>query len=94
MSTTLVIARTTVGEALRRKILNTFLLVGLALIVLTGAFSAFTARQELTLIKGMGLGIISLASIFISVMLAINLIPTYIERRTIYTIHTMPVRRH
>lgn len=94
MSTTLTIARTTVGEALRRKILNAFLLVGVALIVLTFAFSAFTARQELTLIKGMGLGIISLAGIFISVILAINLIPTEIERRTIYTILSKPVRRH
>jgi ABC-type transport system involved in multi-copper enzyme maturation permease subunit len=94
MSTTLTIARTTVGEAMRRKILNAFLMVGLALIVLTGAFSAFSARQELTLIKGMGLGIISLAGIFISIILTIYLIPTEIERRTIYTILSKPVRRH
>ncbi len=94
MSTVAVIARTTVGEALRRKILNAFLLVGLAMIVLTFAFGQFSAREELTLIKGMGLGIISLAGIFISVILAINLIPTEIERRTIYTILSKPVRRH
>ena len=94
MSATWVIARTTVGEALRRKILNAFLMVGIALIVLTFAFSTFSAREELTLIKGMGLGIISLAGIFISVILAINLIPNEIERRTIYTILSKPVRRH
>jgi ABC-type transport system involved in multi-copper enzyme maturation permease subunit len=89
-----VIARTTVGEAMRRKILNAFLMVGIALIVLTFAFSTFSAREELTLIKGMGLGIISLAGIFISVILAINLIPNEIEKRTIYTILSKPVRRH
>jgi ABC-type transport system involved in multi-copper enzyme maturation permease subunit len=94
MSTTWVIARTTIGEALRRKILNAFLMVGLAIIILTFAFSTFAPREELTLIKGMGLGIISLAGIFISVILAINLIPNEIEKRTIYTILSKPVRRH
>ena len=34
-------------------------MVGLAMIVLTFAFQQFAARQELTLVKGMGLGIIS-----------------------------------
>lgn len=94
MSTAWVIARTTIGEALRRKILNAFLMVGIGMIVLTFAFSTFSPREELTLIKGMGLGIISLAGIFISVILAINLIPTEIEKRTIYTILSKPVRRH
>jgi hypothetical protein len=43
---------------------------------------------------GNGLGIISLAGLFISIILAINLIPTEIEKRTIYTILSKPVRRH
>lgn len=94
MSTALVIARNTVSEALRRKILNAFFLVGVAMIVLIFAFQSLQARQELTLIKGMGLGIISLAGILITVILSINLIPTEIERRTIYTILSKPVRRH
>lgn len=94
MSTALVIARNTISEALRRKVLNAFLMVGVAFIVLTFAFQALQARQELTLIKGMGLGIISLAGILITVILSINLIPTEIERRTIYTILSKPVRRH
>lgn len=94
MTATLVIARTTIGEALRRKVLNAFLMVGIAMIILTFAFSQFSPREELTLIRGMGLGIISLAGILISVILAINLIPTEIEKRTIYTILSKPVRRH
>jgi ABC-type transport system involved in multi-copper enzyme maturation permease subunit len=93
MSTALVIARNTVSEAMRRKILNAFLLVGVAVIVLTFAFGQFAPRQEMTLIRGMGLGIITLAGIFITTILSINLIPTEIERRTIYTILSKPVRR-
>ena len=94
MNAIAVIARSTISEALRKKILNAFAMVGLAMIVLTFAFQQFAARQELTLVKGMGLGIISLAGIFITTILSINLIPQEIERRTIYTILAKPVRRY
>ncbi len=94
MNTAFVIAANTISEAMRRKILNAFLMVGVAVIVFMFAFSTFTARQELTLIKGMGLGIISLAGLFISVILSIYLIPTELERRTIYTILSKPVTRY
>ena len=70
MNTAFVIAGNTINEAMRRKILNAFLMVGLAMIVLMFSFTTFAARQELTLIKGMGLGVISLAGLFISVILS------------------------
>jgi len=94
MNTAFVIAANTISEAMRRKILNAFLMVGVAVIVFMFAFSTFSVRQELTLIKGMGLGIISLAGLFISVILSIYLIPTELERRTIYTILSKPVTRY
>lgn len=94
MSTILTIAQNTISEALRRKILNAFMVVGVAVICLTFMFGQFAPRQEFTLIRGMGLGIITLAGIFITVILSINLIPTEIERRTIYTILSKPVRRY
>lgn len=90
----MVIARTTVGEALRRKVLNAFVMVGVAIIILAFAFGALSPREDLTLIKSMGLGVISLAGILITVILSINLIPNEIEKRTIYTILSKPVRRH
>ena len=93
MNTTLVIARNTISEALRRKILNAFLMVGIAVLVLTFAFQQLSPRSELTLIRGMGLGIISLAGLFITIILTINMLPVEIERRTIYTILSKPVRR-
>lgn len=89
-----VIAKATFGEAVRKKILNVFLLVALALIVFSVSFAYFSARQELTIIKSLGLGIIALAGMFISVVLGINLIPGEIEKRTIYTILAKPVKRH
>jgi uncharacterized membrane protein YjfL (UPF0719 family) len=76
MNTAMVIARNTISEALRKKILNAFLMVGVVLIALTFIFQQFAPRQELTLVKGMGLGIISLAGLFITVILCINLVPT------------------
>lgn len=94
MSTALVIARNTISEAIRRKVLVAFLMIGLAVIGLTFSFGQFQARQDLTIVKGMGLGVISLAGILITVILSINLIPTEIERRTIYTILSKPVRRY
>ena len=94
MNAIAVIARSTISEALRKKVLNAFAMVGLAMIVLTFAFGQFSARQDLTLVKGMGLGILSMAGIFITTILSINLIPQEIERRTIYTILAKPVRRY
>ncbi len=90
----LVIAKTTFNEALRKKIINVFLLVALALIVFSVSFTYFSARQEMTIIKSLGLGIIAIAGMFISVVLGINLIPAEIEKRTIYTILAKPVKRH
>ena len=94
MNAVWMIASGTFGEAMRRKILNVFLFVALALIVMGFAFASFQPRQEIVLIKSMGLGTIVLAGVFISVILGINLIPNEIERRTIYTILSKPVQRY
>ena len=92
--TILTIAKTTLGEALRKKILNIFLLVAMAMIVFSVSFAYFSYREEITIIKSMGLGVIAIAGMFIAIVLGINLVPAEIERRTIYTILSKPVRRH
>lgn len=94
MSTIWMIASGTFGEAMRRKILNVFLFVALALMVMGFAFASFTPKEEMEIIKSLGLGVISLAGVFISVILFINLVPVEIERRTIYTILSKPVQRY
>jgi ABC-type transport system involved in multi-copper enzyme maturation permease subunit len=88
------IASGTFGEAMRRKILNVFLFVALALMVMGFAFASFSPKEEMVIIKSLGLGVIGLAGVFISVILFINLVPVEIERRTIYTILSKPVQRY
>ncbi len=63
------------------------------MIVLFFAFAQFNAYEQLTIIKSIGLGVISLTGLFISVILGINLIPNEIDKRTIYTILSKPVAR-
>ncbi|MGO8672742.1 MAG: ABC transporter permease [Capsulimonadaceae bacterium] len=94
MSTIWMIARGTFEDAIRRKILNVFLVVALALIVMGFAFTSFEPNEQMVIIKSLGLGVIALAGVFISVILFINLIPLEIERRTIYTILSKPVQRY
>lgn len=93
MGTVWTLALATFGEAVRRKILLIFLVVAIALLVLFFAFAQFQATEQMVIIKSTGLGIISLAGVFISVILGINLIPNEIDRRTIYTILSKPVNR-
>jgi ABC-type transport system involved in multi-copper enzyme maturation permease subunit len=90
----LAIAKTTYGEAMRKKVLNAFLLVALGIIVISLSFSSFGFQQDITIVKSFGLGILALAAILISVILGISLIPNEVERRTIYTILSKPVRRY
>jgi ABC-type transport system involved in multi-copper enzyme maturation permease subunit len=94
MNTIWMIASGTFGEARRRKILNGFRFVALALMVMGFAFASFSPKEEMVIIKSLGLGVIGLAGVFISVILFINLVPTEIERRTIYTILSKPVQRY
>lgn len=93
MSTVWTLACGTFGEAIRRKILNVFLFVAIATMVIGFAFMSFTTREQLVIVKSMGLGIIGIAGVFISVILGINLVPNEIEKRTIYTILSKPVAR-
>jgi ABC-type transport system involved in multi-copper enzyme maturation permease subunit len=94
MNTIWIVAQGTFGEAMRRKILNVFLFVAIAMIIMGFAFSSLDPRQELVIVRSLGLGVIQLAGVFISVILGINLIPNEIERRTIYTILSKPVQRY
>lgn len=50
-------------------------------------------RIELIVIKGMAFGVIVLAAMVMSIFLGTDLIPSEIERKTIYTILSKPVRR-
>jgi ABC-type transport system involved in multi-copper enzyme maturation permease subunit len=87
------IASTTVGEAIRRKVLLVILLIGLLFMIVAPGLQVLSARSELTVLKAMMLGIIQLTSAVIAIVLTVYMIPNEIERRTIYTILSKPVQR-
>lgn len=95
------IAKTTVGDALRKKVLQIFLVVAIGLIVISLSFSqslSFSTKEgsstDLMLVKSFGLGLMALAGWLISLVMGVGLIPQEIERRTIYTILSKPVNRY
>lgn len=93
MRSILSIASTTVGEAVRRKVLLIILLIGLVFMIVAPGLGILAARSELTVLKSMMLGIIQLTSAVIAIVLTVYMIPNEIERRTIYTILSKPVQR-
>ncbi len=93
MKSILSIASTTVGEAVRRKVLLIILLIGLLFMIIAPGLGVLSARSELTVLKSMMLGIIQLTSAVIAIVLTVYMIPNEIERRTIYTILSKPVQR-
>lgn len=87
------IAKTTVGEAIRRRVLLIILLIGVVFLVVAPGLGVLTARSETTVLRSMMLGIIQLTSAVIAIVLTVYMIPNEIERRTIYTILSKPVQR-
>lgn len=87
------IATTTVGEAIRRRVLLIILLIGVLFLVVAPGLGVLSARSETTVLRGMMLGIIQLTSAVIAIVLTVYMIPNEIERRTIYTILSKPVQR-
>lgn len=88
-----VIARNTFGEAIRRKILNVFLILALGTVLLSLTFTFLEFRQQVVILKSFGLGMIQFWGLFIAIIMGISLIPADIDQRTIYTILSKPVKR-
>lgn len=87
------IASTTVGEAIRRRVLLIILLLGLAFLIIVPGLSILSPRSEKQVAINLTLGAIQMTSALIAVILTIFMIPNEIERRTIYTILSKPVQR-
>jgi ABC-type transport system involved in multi-copper enzyme maturation permease subunit len=87
------IAKTTVGEAVRRRILLVILLIGILFLVVAPSLNMLTARQETTVLKSLTLGVIQITSAVIALVLTVYMLPNEVERRTIYTILSKPVQR-
>jgi len=90
---TLVIARNTFGDALRKRVLLIFLLLALVMLGLAFMLNYFTSREQLSIFKSSGLVIILIFGALIAITTSIFLIPNEIERRTIYSVLAKPIQR-
>jgi ABC-type transport system involved in multi-copper enzyme maturation permease subunit len=88
-----VIAMNTLTEAVRQKVFNFFLIIGLVFIASASFFAQFTFGEQMKFIKDTCLGVISVISTLIAIVGTAQLLPSEVENRTIYTILAKPVRR-
>ncbi|QYK53225.1 MAG: ABC transporter permease [Fimbriimonadaceae bacterium] len=93
MNVILSIAKTTIGEAIRRRVLLIILLIGVLFLVIAPGLSVLSARSSYTVLVSFTLGVIQLTSAVIAIVLTVYLLPNEVERRTIYTILSKPVYR-
>lgn len=89
----LAIARNTLLEAVRQKVLNVLLLFGLVMIAASSYFSQVAIDQQIKFVKDFGCGAIGLIGVCIAILSVAQLLPQELHNRTIYTILAKPVRR-
>jgi ABC-type transport system involved in multi-copper enzyme maturation permease subunit len=87
------IAFNTFREAIRDRILYSLLVFALAMIGASVILSKISVGGEAKIIKDLGLAAIGLVGILIAVFIGVGLVHKEIERRTLYTIITKPIRR-
>jgi len=87
------IARNTLLEAVRQKVLNVLLLFGVVMIGASSYFSQVAIDQQIKFVKDFGCGAIGLIGVCIAILSVAQLLPQELHNRTIYTILAKPVRR-
>ena len=93
MGAILSIASTTVGEAIRRRVLLIILMIGVLLLSIIPSLGVLSARSETSTMIGTMFAVLRGTSALIAIVLTVYMIPNEIERRTIYTILSKPVQR-
>lgn len=93
MKATFVVAGNTFHEAIRRKFFWVVFLFALVAIASANLFSGIAPGEEKTFVLDFGLGSITLFGMLIVVFLGATMIPGEVDRRTIFTILSKPVRR-
>ncbi len=83
----------TFRESMRKKTLYIILIFALIVIGASKLFSFLTAEEELKMIKDVSFSAIEFFGALIAIFGALAAISTEIERRTIYTLLTKPIRR-
>lgn len=87
------IAFNTFRESIRDRILYSLLVFALAMIGASVILSMLSVGGEARIIKDLGLASIGMVGALIAIFIGVGLVHKEIERRTIYTIITKPIRR-
>ncbi|MBI4486106.1 MAG: ABC transporter permease [Acidobacteria bacterium] len=81
-------------ESIRDKVLYNLVLFAILLIGASYLLGQLTAGQDVKIIKDLGLAAISLFGLFIAVFIGIGLVSKEVERRSVYSLLSKPVRRY
>jgi Cu-processing system permease protein len=87
------VAMTTFHEAVRRRWMTALLGFAVALLVLSTFFQWMQAGEEEKFLRDFGIGFIIIMTMLMAIFLGVSLVPPEIERRTIFTILSKPVKR-
>jgi len=91
---TAVIAVNVFRESVRDKVLYNLVLFAMLLIGASYLLGQLTAGQDVKIIKDLGLSATSIFGLFIAVFIGIGLVSKEVERRSIYSLLSKPIRRH
>src|SRR5205809_4603009 len=80
-------------ESVRDKVLYNLVFFAVLLIAISYLLGQLTAGQDIKVIKDLGLAAISLFGLFIAVFIGIGLVSKEVERRSIYSLLSKPIRR-
>jgi hypothetical protein len=93
LSAILAVSLNTLREAVRNKVFGTLAAFSVVLSASSLVLGEMSLHQEIRLTQSMTLFAASLFSVIITVYSSVTLLHTELERRTIYTLLTKPVRR-
>ncbi len=93
MSATGAIALNVFRESVRDKVLYNLVLFAVLLIGASYVIGQLTAGQDVRIIKDLGLAATSLFGLFIAVFIGIGLVSKEVERRSVYSLLSKPIRR-
>lgn len=94
MTRMLAIARATLAEAIRHRILYLLLVFALVLIVFSRMLALLTVGEDAKIIKDVGLAAINVFGVLVALFVGVGIIFRELERRTVQTTLAAPVARH
>src|SRR5258705_10133037 len=80
-------------ESVRDKVLYNLVFFAVLLITVSYLLGQLTAGQDIKIIKDLGLAAISIFGLFIAVFIGIGLVSKEVDRRSIYSLLSKPIRR-